>query len=128
MSEAGSETPIQEAISIITIGAILLGVPCCAAAVNKARIISAGLFWVAGQAYAFLPALNGLKSPLMAMLVAAATVGAVIWIIGLARASPLATWLSAGYMAGLERQTAKLKRNRARIQKRRRERDGFEID
>jgi hypothetical protein len=128
MSEPGGETPIQEAISIITIAAILLGVGCYAAAVNNVPVISAGLFWIAEQVYAFFPALNRLTSPQIPMLVAAATVGGVVWIVGLACAAPLAAWLSSGYIAGLERQTTKLKRNRARIQKRRRERDGFEVE
>jgi hypothetical protein len=38
----------------------------------------------------------------------------------------LATWFSSARMANLERQTAKLQRNRARIQKQRRDRDRYD--
>jgi hypothetical protein len=71
MSEPCSETPIQEAISIITIGAILLGVGCYAAAVNNVPVISGGLFWVAVRVYSVFPWLDSLQSPQMPMLVAA---------------------------------------------------------
>jgi hypothetical protein len=39
----------------------------------------------------------------------------------------LATWFSSAQIATLERQTIKLQRNRARIQKQRRDRDSYDV-
>jgi hypothetical protein len=61
------------------------------------------------------------------MLVGSATVGGGLWIPGMPLAGPLAAWFSAGQLGRFEQQTLKLKRNRARIQKRRRDRDQFDV-
>jgi hypothetical protein len=42
-------------------------------------------------------------------------------------AGSLAAWFSAGHLGRLEQQTLKLKRNRAQIQKRRRDRDQYDV-
>jgi hypothetical protein len=62
----------------------------------------------------------------MPMLVSAAAVGGAFIVVGIPFAGLLATWFSSAQMANLERQTAKLQRNRARIHRRRRDRDGYE--
>ena len=61
------------------------------------------------------------------MLVSSAAVGGALWIVGMPLTAPLAAWFSAGQLGRLEQQTLKLKRNRARIQKRRRDRDQFDV-
>ncbi len=122
-----SQSPIQEAISVITILAILVAVSCYAAAVQNVPILSSALLWIAEQAYAWQPGLNALKSPQIPILVASAVVGCVIWLIGLAFASPIASLFAQSQIAGIERQTAKLKRNRAKIIKKRRDRDSFNV-
>jgi conjugative relaxase-like TrwC/TraI family protein len=53
----------------------------------------------------------------MPMLVSAAAVGGTFFVVGVPFAGLLATWFSSAQIANLERQTAKLQRNRARIQK-----------
>jgi hypothetical protein len=123
----GQQTPIQEAISLITIAAFLIAVGCYLAAMNNVPLLSPFLFWVATQAYHFFPALSYLRSPQIPMLVSAAAVGGTFWLVGLPFAGIMAAWFNQSQMAGIERQTARLKRTRARIVKRRRDRDGFDV-
>jgi len=126
MSDA-QQSPIQEAISIITIAAILLGVGCYVAAINNVPILGRALFWVATVVYQYVPGLKSLKGPQVPMLVAAATVGGVFFMFTLPFANLIARWFSASQLASLERQTATLKRNRARIVAKRRARDSFDV-
>jgi hypothetical protein len=120
------QTPLQEAISFLTIGAILLAVACYVAATQNVPFASPALFWVALIVYHCFPALHALKAPQMPMLVSAATVGGAFFVVGIPFASFLATWFSNAQMASLERQTGKLRRNRIRIKKRDRDRDRYD--
>jgi hypothetical protein len=72
--------------------------------------------------YHWFPGLNSIRTPEMPMLVSAATVGGVFFIVGIPFAGLLARWFASAQMANLERQTAKLQRNRAKIHNRRRDR------
>jgi hypothetical protein len=121
------QTPIQEAISLITIASILVAVICYAGAVQNIPYLSPTLLWIAQRVYVWVPSLNALRNPQIPMLISSATVGGAFWIIGLAFASPIASLFSQSQIAGIERQTARLKRNRARIIKRRRDRDSFDV-
>ncbi len=121
------QSPIQEAISVTTIAAILVSVACYAATMQNVPFISPALMWIAEQAYAWQPGLNALKSPQIPILVASTAVGCVVWSIGLAFASPIASLLAQSQIAGIDRQTAKLKANRAKIIKKRRDRDSFNV-
>ena len=123
----GNQSPLQEARSIITITAILVAVVCYVGAIKNAPVISPALFWLATQIYHWLPALSQLPGEQIPMLVSSATVGGGLWIVGMPLAGPLAAWFSAGQLGRLEHQTQKLKRNRTRIQKRRRDRDQFDV-
>ena len=69
-----------------------------------------------------------LGAPQMAMLVSAVAVGDAFFVLGIPFAGVLATWFSRAHMASLERQTDKLRRNRIGIQKRHRDRDGYEAN
>jgi hypothetical protein len=120
------QTPLQEAISFLTIAAILVAVGCYVAALQDIPVASPGLFWVASMVYHWFPGLNAIRAPQMPMLVSAAAVGGAFFVVGIPLAGLLARWFSSAQMANLERQTAKLQRNRARIQKRRRDRDGYD--
>jgi hypothetical protein len=120
------QTPMEEAISFLTIAAILVAVGCYAAAVQNIPVVSPALFWVASMVYHWFPALNAIKVPQMPMLVGAAGVGGTFFIVVIPFAGLLATWFSSVQVANLERQTAKLQRNRARIQKQRRDRDSYD--
>jgi hypothetical protein len=123
----GHQSPLQEARSIITIAAILVAVMCYLSATKNAPVISPALFWLATQIYNWLPMLSRIPGEQIPMLVSSAAVGGGLWILGMPLAGPLAAWFSAGQLGRLERQTLKLKRNRARIQKRRRDRDQFDV-
>jgi len=52
------QTPLEEAISFLTIAAILVGVGCYAAAVQNIPIASPALFWVASMV---LPLVSGFE-------------------------------------------------------------------
>ena len=123
----GNQSPLQEARSIITISAVLVAVVCYLGAIKNAPVISPILFWLATQIYNWLPVLSQIPGEQVPMLVSSAAVGGGLWIVGMPLAGPLAAWFSAGQLGRLEHQTQKLKRNRARIQKRRRDRDRFDV-
>jgi len=120
------QTPLEEAISFLTIAAILVAVGCYSAAVQNVPVASPALFWVASTVYHWFPGLNAIGAPQMPMLVSAAAVGGTFFVVGMPFAGLLATWFSSAQIANLERQTAKLQRNRARIQKQRRDRDRYD--
>ena len=124
---AAHQTPLEEAISFLTIAAILVAVGCYAAAVQNVPVASPALFWIASVVYHWFPDLNAIRAPQMPMLVSAAAVGGTFFVVGIPFAGLLATWFSSAQIANLERQTAKLQRNRARIQKQRRDRDGYDV-
>jgi hypothetical protein len=123
----GHQTPLQEAKSIITISAILVAVVCYVGAIKNAPVISPILFWLATQIYNWLPMLFQIPGEQIPMLISSAAVGGGLWIVGMALAGSLAAWFSAGQLGRLEQQTLKLKRNRTRIQKRRLDRDQFDV-
>jgi hypothetical protein len=120
------QTPLEEAISFLTIAAILVAVGCYIAALHNVPVASPTLFWVASMVYHWIPGLNAISAPQMPMLVSAAAVGGAFFVVGIPFAGLLGAWFSSAQMANLERQTAKLQRNRARIQKRRRDRDQYD--
>ena len=93
---------------------------------HPCRLLS--LFWVASMVYHWFPGLHALRAPQMPMLVSAAAVGGAFLVVGIPFAGLLATWFSSAHMASLERQTKKLRRNRIRIRKRHRDRDGYEAN
>jgi|SRR6516164_7563887 len=123
----GHQSPLQEAKSIITITVILVAVVCYMGAIKNAPVISPILFWLATQIYNWLPVLSQIPGEQVPMLVSSAAVGGGLWIVGIPLAGALAAWFSAGQLGRLEHQTQKLKRNRTRIQKRRRDRDRFDV-
>ena len=127
MNEGNPQTPFQEAVSIISIAAILVGLGCYVAAVNNVPLVSALLFWVAMRVYDWLPVLNALRAPQVPMLIAALTVGTVFFIFTI----PLAYWLAGVFsragMNSIERQTVRLKRMRDERKRRTRDDDDFRV-
>jgi hypothetical protein len=121
------ESPIQEAISYITIAAIIIGAVLFYAGMHNVPVLSWALYHVAVWIYGLLPALRGLRYPQVPALAAAATVAFLIWIIGVCCAAKIANWISQGQLASIDKQTAQLKKNRAKIQARRRAKDGFDV-
>lgn len=63
MSDPAHESPLQETISLTTIGAILVALLCYGAAEVNMPVIGQCLFWIAVQVYNWFPALGRLHSP-----------------------------------------------------------------
>src|SRR5262245_54155873 len=115
-----NQTPIQEAVSLITILAILSGVGCYAGAVQDAPGLAPGVLWAASLVYAWLPALSILRGVQVPVLVGSAMIGATVFVCGIPFAGLLAVWLSKAQLQSVERHTARLKRNRASLQRKNR--------
>jgi hypothetical protein len=79
-NSTGPETPLQEAVSIISIISILASVGCYVAALNQIPVITQGLRWVAVRVYEFWPALATLPGTQVPVLAAGAAVGLVFFV------------------------------------------------
>jgi hypothetical protein len=124
---SGPQTPLQEAVSIISIISILISVGCYVAALNQVPVITEALWWVAWRAYEFFPALARLPGAHMPILAASAAVGIAFFVCTI----PLSYWLASvfartGY-ASMERQTMQLKRFREKRKNYKRNHDDFSI-
>ena len=126
-SDGNPQTPFQEAISLITIAAILVGVGAYVAATKNVPLLSPALFFVAVQVYHIFPALTSLPGSQVPVLVAAAAVGMVFFIFTI----PLAIWLAGVFsragISSMERQTLRLKTMRNVSKKRIRDNDNFDV-
>ena len=127
MNEGKQQTPYQEAVSVICIASVLIGLGCYIAAINEVPFVSAFLFNVAVQVYHRLPVLNAVRAPQAPMLVAALTIGTVFFIFTI----PLACWLAGVFSRAdtksMERQTERLKRLRLERKIRKRNDDDFKV-
>jgi hypothetical protein len=120
-----NQTPLKEATSLITIGAILVAMGCYTGAVQNVPGLAPGVLWLAGLVIGWLPALNALHGAQIPLLVGSGTVGLAVFLFGI----PLAPLLAAGFaraqLQNVERSTVRLKKNRASLQKKERSRDDF---
>ena len=127
MKEGKPQAPFQEAVSIISIASVLVGLGCYVAALNGVPFVSAFLFTVAAQVYHRLPVLNALRAPQAPMLVAALTIGTVFFIFTI----PLAHWLAGVFsradIKSMVRQAERLKRLRVERKIRKRNDDDFKV-
>jgi hypothetical protein len=127
MNNRNPQTPFQEAVSVICIASVLVGLECYVATINEAPFVSAFLFAVAVQVYHWLPVLNALRTPQAPMLVAALAIGTVFFIFTI----PLAYWLAGAFsragVKSMERQTARLKRLQIERKTRGRNDDDFKV-
>jgi hypothetical protein len=126
-NSTGPETPLQEAVSTITILSILASVGCYVAVLNQVPVITPALWWVAGRVYEFFPALAGLPGVQVPILAASAAVGIAFFVVTI----PLCYWLAgvfarAGY-SSMERQATQLKRFREKRKNSKRNHDDFSI-
>ena len=126
MSDA-NQTPLQEAISIITIGAILVAVGCYAGAIQNVPGLAPGVLWIASQMYGWWPVLNALHGAQIPILVGSATVGGALFLFGIPLAPLLAARFAKAQLQNVERSTARLKKNRASLQKKERAKDDFMV-
>jgi hypothetical protein len=88
---------------------------------------SPALFWVASTLHKWFPGLSAMWAAEVPMLVSAAAVGGAFFGVAILFSGLLATWFSSAQMATLDRQAAKLQRNRSGIHKRRWNRDGMKF-
>lgn len=119
------QTPFQEAISVISIAAILVSVGCFLAAAHHAPVLFEALVWVAIVLYRFYPALGALPMPGAWMLVSAAAVGMLFFLMAIPFAYWLAGLFSRGGIRRIETQTYRLKKQRYRLEQSKRDRDDF---
>jgi hypothetical protein len=127
MNKGNPQTPFQEAMSIVGIASVLVGLGCYVAAINDVPLVSEFLFSVAVQVYHRIPVLNALHAPQAPMLVAALTIGTVFFIFTI----PLAHWLAGLFsragIKSMERQTERLKRLQVERKVRKRNDDDFKV-
>ena len=127
MNNRNPQTPFQEAMSVICIASVLVGLGCYLAAINGVPFVSAFLFTVAAQVYHRLPVLNALRATQAPLLVATATIGTVFFIFTI----PLAHWLAGVFsradIKSMERQAERLKRLRVERKIRKRNDDDFKV-
>ena len=126
--DGNPQTPFQEAISLITIVAILVGVGAYMAALKNVPLLSPALFWLALQVYQLFPALMRLPGDQVPMLVAAASIGMLFFIFTIPLAYCLAGAFSRAGISSMDWQTFRLKRMRNAIKKRSIDHDNFEVD
>jgi hypothetical protein len=121
----GNQTPLKEATSIITIGAILVAVGCYAGAVQNVPGLAPDVLWIAGLVYEWCPALNALHGAQIPLLVGSATVGLAVFLFGIPLAPLLAARFARAQLQNIERSTVRLRKNRASFQKKERAKDDF---
>jgi hypothetical protein len=126
MSNSNGETPLQEAVSIITIVSILAAVGCYVGAANL-PLITPAIAWIASQVYLSFPSLAYLRGDQVPILAASAALGLLLFLLTI----PFSYWLAnvfsrAGY-ARMDRQTNQLRRFRERHKNSKRDGDSFTI-
>ena len=124
MSDA-NQTPLKEAISLITIGAILVAVGCYVGTAQNVPGLAPGVPWIAGQAFTWWHALNGLHGAQIPLLVGSAAVGLAVFLFGIPLAPLLTGRFARAQLQNVERSTQRLKRNRENLQKKKRAKDDF---
>ena len=120
-----SQTPLKEATSLITIAAILVTVGRYAGAVQNVPGLAPGVLWLASLVYGWCPALNALHGAQIPLLVGSATVGLAVFLFGIPLAPLLAGRFARAQLENVERSSARLKKNRASLQKKERAKDDF---
>jgi hypothetical protein len=120
-----NQTPVQEAVSSITILAILAAVGCYAGVAQNLPGLTPCVLCIAGLAYAWLPALSLLRGAQVPLLVGSAMIGAIVFVCAIPFAGLLAAWLAKAQLQNVERDTIRLKKNRASLQRKNRSSDDF---
>jgi hypothetical protein len=122
------QTQFEEALAIITITALLLGAGAYIAAINNWPVLSPILYWVALQTYRFIPVLANYHFAQAPYVVSAIVVGGLFFCLTIPFTHVLANAFSRAGISNLERQTARLKKHRAKLKKRRRDDDDFIVN
>jgi hypothetical protein len=117
--KADSRTPFQEAVSIITVAAILVSVLSYVS--QGVPVLGDFVSWVSQTLYSIWPFL----SVFPAGMTGAAFLGLGIYVCGMPLATLLARRMSQAQLQNVERHTLELKRTRAQIKKRERVKDDW---
>jgi hypothetical protein len=120
-----NQTPLKEATSLMTIASILIAVGCYAGTTENAPVLAPGVLWIAGLVFRWAPGLSALHGAQIPSLVGSATVGLAIFLFGIPLAPLLAGAFARAQLQNVERSTARLKKNRANLQKKERAKDDF---
>ncbi len=114
------QTQFEEALAIITIIAFLLGAGAYVAAINNWPVLSPILYWIALQTYRCIPVLANYNFTHAPYVVSAVVVAGIFFCLTIPFTHVLANAFSRAGISNLEKQTARLKKHRAKIKKRRR--------
>jgi hypothetical protein len=117
------QSPTQEAISVVTIAAILVALCLYAGASDNLPIVTPFMAWVIYKVEPFTPTVFQ-SHPLM---VAAAFIGGFVFIVGLAFAPMIANWFNQSQIGAIEQHQYRLKRTRDRVTRARRAKDDFDV-
>ena len=121
------QTQFEEALAIITIVALLLGAGAYIAAIDNWPVVSPILYWVALQTYRCIPVLANYNFTRAPYVVSAVVVGGIFFCLTIPFTHVLANAFSRTGISNLEKQTARLKKHRAKLKKRRRDDDDFVV-
>jgi len=83
------------------------------------------LFWIAGKVIEWWPTLNALHGQQIPLFVGSATIDLTVFLFGIPLAPLLAARFARAQLQNVERSTARLKRNRANLQRKERAKDDF---
>jgi hypothetical protein len=122
------QTQFEEALAIITIIALLLGAGAYVAAINHWPVLSPILYWVALRTYRWIPALANYHFTQAPYVISAVVVAGLFFCLTIPFSHALANAFSRAGISNLEKQTARLKKHRAKLKKRRRDDDHFIVN
>jgi hypothetical protein len=122
------QSQFEEALAIITIFALLLGAGAYVAAINNWPVVSPVLYWVALQTYRCIPVLANYNFTHAPYVVSAVVVGGTFFCLTIPFTHVLANAFSRAGISNLEKQTARLKKHRAKLKKRGRDDDDFVVN
>ena len=122
------QTQFEEALAIITIAAFLLGAGAYIAAINNWPVLSPILYWVAVQTYRCIPILTNYNFTHAPYVVSAVVVAGIFFCLTIPLTHVLANAFSRAGISNLEKQTARLKKHRAKLKKRHRDDDDFVVN
>ena len=114
-------------MAIITIAALLLGAGAYIAAINNWPVVSPILYRVALQTYRCVPVLANYNFTHAPYVVSAVVVGGIFFCLTIPFTHVLANAFSRAGISNLENQTARLKKHRAKLKKRRRDDNDFVV-
>lgn len=122
------QSQFEEALAIITIVALLLGAGAYIAAINNWPVLSPILYWIAVQSYRCIPVLANYHFTHAPYVVSAVVVAGIFFCLTIPFTHVLANAFSRAGISNLEKQTARLKKHRAKLKKRRLDDDEFIVN